>query len=209
MSEFAELLAQLTAAQVEQSDTLAKALPSDSGKDDKTIQAAAGETDPGKTNPEDEEDELGPDGKPMAKSMTVDGEEVEVVDAGALIKSLQDLTARTDEAESVLAKGLTAVIGLVNGQSALIKSMQSQITKLSSAGAGRKTALVVHDRPGLGEQPMAKSVTDQPVVSRETIMAKANLAFDARKISGHELTSLDVSLRNGVMPDQTILAKCL
>lgn len=207
MSEFAELLAQLNAAQEEQS-TLAKALPAEGGKDDKTIQAASADGANG-GNPEDDDidDDLGD--SPLAKSLNVEGQEFEVVDAGALIKSLQDLSARTDETESVLAKGLTAVIGLVKGQSELIKSLQSQITKLGATGAGRKTVVSVLDKPVVGEQLAKSQGAEEPVVSRETIMAKANAAFDAKKISGLELTSLDVSLRNGVMPDQAILAKCL
>ena len=77
MSQFDELLAQLNAAQEEQS-TLAKALPAEGGKDDKTIQTAAAEGAEGK-NPEDEEedpeaevDDKGENGKPLAKSMNVE-----------------------------------------------------------------------------------------------------------------------------------------
>lgn len=208
MSKFNELLAQLTAAQEEQS-TLAKALPVEGGEDDKTIQAAAAEGAEGKKNPEDEESELGEDGKPLAKSMTVDGEEVQIVDAEELIKSLQDLSVRTTETESVLAKGLTAVLELVAGQSVMIKSLQGQITKLGGQGAGRKTVLTVQEKPAVGEQALAKSQAgNEPAVTRDSIMAKANAAFDAGKITGHELTSIDVSLRQGVIPEQTILAKC-
>lgn len=209
MSQFNELLAQLTAVQEEQS-TLAKALPAEGGEDDKTIQAAAAEG--AKGNPEDDEPELDADGKPvakpMAKSMTVDGEQVDIVDAGELIKSLQDLTVRTTETESVLAKGLTAVLGMVKGQTDLIKSMQSDIATLRGQGSGRKTVLTVMEKPVVGD-PLAKSqAASEPAVTRDSIMAKANTAFDARKITGLELTSIDVSLRQGVMPDQAILAKC-
>lgn len=204
MSQFNELLEQLKAAQEEQS-TLAKALPAEGGKDDKTIQAAAADGADAK-NPEDDED-LSEDGKPLAKSMNVGGEEVELVDAGELIKSLNNLTERTTETESVLAKGMTAVIELVQGQSALIKSLQGQINKLAGTGAGRKTVLSVLDKPAVGEQPLAKSHAEPQVTARD-VLAKANAAYDAKKITGVELTSIDVSLRQGVMPDQSILAKC-
>lgn len=213
MSQFDELLAQLNAAQEEQS-TLAKALPAEGGKDDKTIQTAAAEGAEGK-NPEDEEedpeaevDDKGENGKPLAKSMNVDGQEVEVVDAGELIKSLQDLTARADETEGVLAKGLSAALGMIKGQTDMIKSMQGQINKLAGQGTGRKTALFVHDKPAVGEQPMAKSQGTEQQFTRADVMAKANAAFDARKITGHELTSIDVAMRQGIMPEQAILAKC-
>ena len=213
MSEFDELLAKLNAAQEEQT-TLAKALPAADGKDDKTIQTAAADGVAGdKKNPEDEledpeaePDDKGENGKPLAKSLNVEGEEFEVVDAEALIKSLSDLTTRADVSEGVLAKGLSAVIGLVKGQTDLIKSMQSQITKLSGQGAGRKTMLSVIDRPGVGE-PLAKSQAE-PAFTRADVMAKANAAFDAGKINGYELTTLDVSMREGAPLDKAVLAKC-
>jgi hypothetical protein len=215
MSEFEALLAQLTAAQEEQT-TLAKALPADGGKDDKTIQTAAAEgADGDKTNPEDNEDPetevdvKGENGKPLAKAMTVDGEEVEVVDAGELIKSLQDLTTRTSETETVLAKGMTAVIGLVKGQSEMIKSLQAQINKISATGTGRKTVLTVLDKPGIGEQPLAKSQGADQQITKAEVLAKANAAYDARKINGLELTSIDVALRNNTQIDAGLLTKCL
>jgi hypothetical protein len=205
MSEFEALLAQLTAAQEEQT-TLAKALPAADGKDDKTIQTAAAEGAEGeKTNPEDEEPELGPDGKPLVKSLG-EGQEFEVIDGEALIKSLTDLSTRADASESVLAKGMAGLLELVKGQNLMFKSMQDQITKLSGQGAGRKTMLSVVERPIVGE-PLAKSQAE-PAFTRADVMAKANAAFDAKKITGHELTSIDVAMRQGVMPEQAILAKC-
>jgi hypothetical protein len=205
MSEFDALLAQLNAAQEEQT-TLAKALPADGGKDDKTIQTAAADGVAGdKTNPEDDEPELDADGKPLIKSLG-EVQEFEVIDGEALIKSLTDLTTRADASESVLAKGMAGLLELVKGQNIMFKSMQDQITKLSGQGAGRKTMLNVIERPVVGE-PLAKSQAE-PAFTRADLMAKANAAFDARKITGHELTTIDVSLREGVMLDKAILAKC-
>lgn len=205
MSEFEALLAQLTAAQEEQT-TLAKALPAEGGKDDKTIQTAAADGAAGaKPNPEDDEPELDADGKPLVKSL-VEGQEFEVVDAEALIKSLTDLTTRADAADSILAKGMAGLLDLVKGQNEMFKSMQAQITKLSGQGAGRKTLLSVLEKPVVGE-PLAKSLAE-PTITKADILAKASAAFDAHKITGHEFTTVDVSLRQGVMPDQAILAKC-
>ena len=41
------------------------------------------------------------------------------------------------------------------------------------------------------------------------MLAKANEAFDAKKITGQELVALDVALRSGALPDQAVLAKAL
>ncbi|WP_443698748.1 hypothetical protein [Pseudomonas sp.] len=205
MSEFDELLAKLNAAQEEQT-TLAKALPAADGKDDKTIQTAAADGVAGdKKNPEDDEPELDADGKPLIKSLG-EGQEFEVIDGEALIKSLTDLSTRADASESVLAKGMAGLLELVKGQNLMFKSMQDQITKLSGQGAGRKTMISILDKPVVGE-PLAKSLAE-PTFTRADLMAKANAAFDAKKITGHELTTIDVSLREGVMLDKAILAKC-
>lgn len=206
MSQFDELLAQLQAVEQEQS-TLAKALPQEGGEDDEAIQAAAAEGAEGEENPEDKEDGEGGE-KPMAKSHVLDGEEVEVVDAGELIKSLEGLTGRVDEQESVLAKGLGAVVGMLKSQSELIKSMQGQLSKLSGQGAGRKTVLTVMEKPGVGEQPLTKSQQDGQLTVGE-FLAKSDAALQAKKINGLERTVIDVSVREGKPVDQGLIAKVL
>lgn len=205
MSQFDELLAQLTAEQEEQS-TLAKALPAEDGEDDKAIQAAA-EEGAEDMNPEDEEEEAEEEGdKPMAKSMTVDGEEYEVVDAEQLIKSLHDLTGRVSEHETVLAKALESTLGTIKAQGDMIKSLNARVEKLAGQGRGRKTVLAVHEKPAVGET-LAKSQPEG--LTHGELMAKANAAFSAGKISGLELTTIDVSLRSNQQIDQGLLAKAL
>lgn len=197
MSQFDDLLAQLHAVEEEQS-TMAKALPQEGGEDDNAIQTAAAEGAEGENNPEDEDDT----NKPLAKSMTIDGEDVEVVDAEELVKSLHDLTGRLDETESVLAKGLGAAIGmlktqgeLLKGQGDLIKSMQGQIAKMAGQGAGRKTVLNVHERQPAGET-LVKSQQDDGI-TKEQFLAKSEAAWNAGVISGVEFSSVDVALRTG------------
>lgn len=191
MSQFDELLAQLTAAQEEQS-TLAKAIPEEAGKDDEEIQTAAAEG--ADANPEDEEDEEGAGEKPMTKSMVVDGEEVEVVDAEQLIKSVQDLDGRLGKTEEVLAKGLESALGLIKGQGELIKSLQDQIKQLGGKGAGRKTVLAVTEKPAI--EPLAKSQQEEGM-TKEVFLAKSEAAWQANKISGIEYSTVDAALRNG------------
>lgn len=192
MSQFDELLAQLKSAEEEQ-NTLAKALPAEDGEDDEVIQAAAAEGDD--ANPEDNDEPDGDeaeDKKPMAKSVmaTVDGEEVEAIDATELLKSLD---ARIGSQEEVLAKALASTVSTIKAQGDMIKSLQDQIGKLAGKGAGRKTVLTVVEKPAAGEQTMAKS---EQGLTPQDFMAKANAAFSAGKLTGKELTTLDVALRN-------------
>ena len=195
MSQFDELLAQLQAAEEEQT-TLAKSLPAEDGEDDETIQAAAaeGDDDADNENPEDHDEPDGDEGnKPMTKSVTamVDGEEVEAIDATDLIKSLN---VRVGAQEQVLAKALASTLNTIKAQVDMIKSMRDQVTKLAGQGKGRKTVLSVVEKPAAGEQTMVKS---QDGMTAGDFMAKANAAFAAGKLTGKELTTIDVALRNG------------
>jgi len=191
MSQFDELLAQLKAAEDEQT-TLAKALPAEGGEDDQAIQAAAaeGDTEADDENPEDDDTEG--DQPPMAKSVTamVDGEEVEAVDATDLIKSLIE---RADKTDDVLAKALATTVSTIKAQGDMIKSLTAEVKKLAGQGKGRKTVLTVMEKPAAGET-LAKS--QQEGFTPQEFMAKANAAFSAGKLTGKELTTLDVALRN-------------
>lgn len=207
MSQFEELLDQLNAEQKEQS-TLAKSMPAADAEDDEAIQAAAAEAE---LEEELEEEEIDPDAEPvetpMTKSMTIDGEEVEVVDAEALVKSMQDLTGRVGKQEETLTKALTGTLALVKQQGEMLKSMNARLNKMSKSGAGRKTVLSVHDKPATGgEEHLAKS---EQGMTKADVLAKAHAAFDAGKINGLELTTIDVSLRGNTEIDHGLLAKAL
>lgn len=208
MSQFDELLAQLKAAETEQT-TLAKALPAEDGEDDQAIQAAAaeGETDADEENPEDADDGDDSDDAPMAKSVTatVDGEEVEAIDATDFLKSLD---ARVGAQEEVLAKALASTLTTIKAQGDMIKSLTAEVKKLAGQGKGRKTVLTVMEKPAAGET-MAKSQQDG--MTPADFMAKCNAAFNAGKITGKELTTIDVAMRSnqlGVI-GQDLLAKAL
>lgn len=205
MSQFDELLAQLNAEQEEQS-TLAKALPAGDGEDDQTIQTASEDGAEGKDNPEDttgDEDENG-DVEPMAKSMTVDGEEVEIVDVGELIKSLQGLTGRVDEHESVLAKGLSTALDLMKGQGEMIKSLTTRVEQLAGQGRGRKTVLAITERPAVGEQTLAKS---EQALQPGEILAKALAAQASGAISGHDVARCETAINTGSAIPAEILSR--
>lgn len=213
MSDFDELLAELKQAEAEQ-QTLAKAMPADDGEDDKNIADAAEEPDGDEGgNPEDAEgDHKEPDGdegkggeKPMAKSMTVDGEEYEVVDAEQLIKSLQDLTGRVETNEGVLAKALESTLGTIKAQGEMIKSLSAKIDKLGGQGRGRKTVLAVTEKPEPAGT-MAKSMQPEAPKPGE-ILAKALSAQQAGKLTAHDVSRCEIAFQSGVAFPADVLAR--
>lgn len=201
---FEQLLSSLN-TELDEQTQLAKSLPAKDGEDDEAIQAAAAEGDDADDkNPEDNEPDEGD--KPIAKSVTamVDGEEVEAIDATDLLKSLQD---RVDEHDDVLAKALTTTLATVKAQGEMIKSLNAEMKKLAGKGAGRKTVLTVVEKPAAGEQDMTKSQQDGMTTGE--FMAKANAAFAAGKLTGIELTTADVAIRQGAQIPAGIIAKAL
>ncbi len=181
-------------------DIMHKALPAEDGKDDKNIQAAA--EDGGDVDDEEKKEGEGDD-KPMAKSLKVmvDGVEQEAIDGTELVKSLMaDLTGTKD----VMAKALGAAVGMIKAQGELIKSLTVKVNELGAKPAGRKTVLTVHEKPA-GD--LVKST--QEGVSQVEFMAKANAAFTAGKITGLDLTTIDVSLRQREPIDQSLISKVM
>lgn len=209
MSHFEELLAQLNAEQEEQS-TLAKSLPAADAEDDEAIRAAAEDAladdeldEEDELEDEELDDELGE--APLTKSLTLDGEEVQVVDAEALVKSMQDLTTKVSKHEENLTKALETTLATVKQQSELIKSLTARVNKLASKGTGRKAVLSVHERPAVAAAHQA----DEQGFTAGDLLAKSHAAFDAGKINGLELTTIDVSLRENKNIDHGLLAKVL
>ncbi len=207
MSDFNDLLEQLNNVQVEQQEALAKSLPAEDGKDDKVIQAAAAgdEKNPEDENEEDEtkgEEKAEGDKKPMVKAI-IDGEEVDAVDATEIIKSLQD---RVLGVEETLVKALQTTLNTVKTQGDMIKSLQEKFAKISSQGSGRKTVLSIVEKPEVGGETMVKS---EQGITPDAFFAKAQAAFDSNKITGLELTTIDVSLRSGQALPPELIAKTL
>lgn len=200
---FETLLAQLEAEGVQQQEPLAKSVPAGGeGGDDKAIQAAAGE---GEGNPEDDYDEDDEDGEfdddeggeRMVKSIQLGDEEVQVVDAEAMLKSISDLEATVGTHEGVLTKALETTLSAIKAQGAMIKSLQADIANLRGSGAGRKTTLSVHEKPAVGSsETMAKSRPGSGgQMTVEEFMAKSDAAYAANKITGLELSTIDSAHR--------------
>jgi len=196
MSQFEKLMQELGAAQAAQ-ETMTKALPADDGKDDKNIQAAAAEggSDGGAGNGATGDEELGEDGKPMAKSFQLtleDGTVVEAQDGSEMVKALNDqMTAfKTDT-----GKVMESIFGLVKGQSEMTKSLSETVKKLGGEGRGRKATLSVVEKPSAGESQLAKAQANG--VSHDEFFAKALDMQKAGKISGQEIAFAETCLNRG------------
>lgn len=190
------------------------------GSDDARIAAAAAAG-----SDEDEEDKHGePDGDEgaggngdgdgdegsMAKSFSFqldNGEVVEAIDGTELVKSLQNEVAMLKSEREATAtetdKVFAAVLGHLKTQGELIKGLSAQVEKLSSEGRGRKSV-------SAPSAAMAKSLgTDAGGLTPERLLAKSNAAYDAGRISGKELTTIDVALRHGAVIDEGLMARVL
>lgn len=156
------------------------------------------------------------DNKPpmMAKSFVLkdaDGNEHEAIDGTEMLKSLEfSLAMHKDES----ASAMTGILALVKSQSealastqAMVKSLQERIVQMGGASSGRKTVLNVHEQINQLQKSMGvpgAQAVDQNQMTGQQFFAKANELFNAGKLSGKELATVDTALRSG-MP----LAKAL
>lgn len=143
------------------------------------------------------------DGEDFGKS-TAANEEDEYVDATDLIKSM---IGRQDASEGVLAKALGTLGATLSKQNTLIKSLQEEVGKLASQGRGRKTMLTIADRPGIADTLAKSSAAEDAAITPKDLLAKSHEAHAAKKISGVELNTIDVCLRNNWPIDAGILQR--
>jgi hypothetical protein len=194
-------------ALLEELDALQKALPAAAGPadddDDEDDEKDRADPDAADANDDDEDD----DDQPMAKSFRFEldsGEAVEAIDATDILKSLQaDLTSlRTarEQDSTTVEQGLVGLLQVVKHQGAMLKSLQSQIQKLGNSGSGRKSVT----------GPDADMLKAQaPELSQPQLLAKAHTAYEAGRITGKELSTLDVLLRYGESPDADMVRRIL
>lgn len=205
-------------ALLEELETLQKSMAQSDSDDEKIAAAAAA----GDDEDDDEHDE--PDGDegmggegdgdgdegPMAKSFSFHletGEVIHAVDGTELVKSLQNevalLKAERQTTASQTEKVFQAVLGQLKSQGEFIKSLSTQVERLSGEGRGRKSVAAP-------TAAMAKSMgANAGGLTPDRVLAKANAAFDAGRISGKELTVIDVSLRHGAALDDGLMARVL
>lgn len=195
---------------LEELDVMAKAMSDDEKKtqDDAAIQAAAAESNADEAGahaePDGDENEEGKEPEVMGKSFAFtleNGEVIEAMDGTELVKSLM---ARVETTEGVMAKALGQAVDLISKQGEMLKSLRSDMNKLAGEGRGRKAVVSVAEKTTSAET-MAKSET--PGLTKQEFFAKANAAFDTGRITGKELTVIDVSLRSGSEIDQGLVAK--
>lgn len=199
MSDFEKLLGEL--AQVEQEqELLSKSMSADAGDDDgdNKIESAASEDDSDSDDSDTEE-------APMKKSLSVDGEDVELVDASELIKSLSNLETRVGEHESLLAKALSSTLNTVKTQGEMIKSLTDKVEAMSNLGRGRKTVLSIVEKPN-PSSAMAKS-HQQAAPSGEELMAKCLAAHKDGKITAIDVGRAEISLQSGANVPADIINK--
>lgn len=189
-------------------ETMTKALPAADVADDQKIQAAAD----GNGDADDDNKDGQDGGAPMTKSLTVtlpNGEVIEAEDGTELVKSLMDQVGKQ---EDMMVKAMGGALNLIKhqgeqlkAQGELIKSLQDTVGKLGNQGAGRKSIVDVHQQV----TEMTKSLGGQQEkgISATEFMAKSHAAFAAKKISGQELNTIDVCLRQGAPIDPSLLAK--
>lgn len=148
--------------------------------------------------------------EPMVKSLQVtlaDGTVVDAEDGTELVKSLMD---QVSGLEGVMAKALGQAVGLIKRQGEqiashgdLVKSLQTKVAELSGEGRGRKALLSIAEKP----TQLAKS--EPQGMTPQDFMVKANTAFSGGKITGQELTVIDVSIRQGQAIDTGLVSKVM
>lgn len=200
-TSFDELLKSLQQV-AEGADTLAKAAPA--AEDDKTVAAAAADSgvDAPAGNPEDDDEDEG--GEEFGKSLGADASGAEMIDATELVKSMID---RQDATDGVLAKAMTSMVGAMSKQNELIKSLQAEVRTLAGQGRGRKTMVTIADKPGVADVLAKSEAAEEGKITTGELLAKSHAAHAAKKISGVELNTIDVCLRNNWPIDAGILQK--
>lgn len=189
-------------------DTLRKSHAADSEADESIVAAAAA----GDSDEELEDAEAaaaaGDDGEEgLAKSYEVilpNGDKAQGFDGMALIKSMQASlgaiqTERTEDHET-LSKALTGIMEVIDEQGKLIKSLNAQLAKVSSEGAGRRSVTVA-------PVPLVKSHQNISELAPGEVLAKCEAAFNAGKISGLDLSMAEASVNRNMPVSDRIAAK--
>lgn len=164
--------------------------------------------------------------EPMAKSFsleTKDGKQIEVIDASDLIKSLGDrldgsveqiLATLQGAADVIKGQGtmlksmsdkLAATETALAEQATLVKSLQTNVTELGNAPAGRRAVLTVAERQsGTATDIMAKSGLPEGI-SPDAFFTKAFAKQAEGKITGIDISLAESCLnRGGPIPESIV-----
>lgn len=216
--QFEKLLGEINDAST-QTDTLAKALSSGGEGGGAGGEGAGGEGGDagagGGAEGGDGKGEGGEGGEDLTKGFEVmgpDGKPVRVVDGMEMLKALG---ARLDGSEEVMEKAMSTAVGLIVKQGAMIGELTKQVKDqgvmlkaMSGEGRGRRTVLSMHEKPDA--TTLAKGglgVAQGDTITAPEFMMKAEVAYNAKKISGAEFTEIDVALRTRQPVDPALLRK--
>jgi len=223
---FKNLLETLQTLDATQKETLAKSIPA--ARDDKNIQAAAGESPANNgegagagsgENADENKDENGEnkgqgENADLTKSLpAVEGANGEqMIDATEVLETLQKSVNSTNEALNtgfpLMMQMMERMGNTIAAQGELIKSLQQNQINAGAQGAGRKSQVVVMAKSMAGTQATTEQPEDTQITGAD-LMIKSNVAYNEGKITGVQLNMIDCALRNGYQPDPAILAKVL
>ena len=223
---FKNLLETLQTLDATQKETLAKSIPA--ARDDKNIQAAAGESPANNgegagagsgENADENKDENGEnkgqgENADLTKSLpAVEGANGEqMIDATEVLETLQKSGNSTNEALNtgfpLMMQMMERMGNTIAAQGELIKSLQQNQINAGAQGAGRKSQVVVMAKSMAGTQATTEQPEDTQITGAD-LMIKSNVAYNEGKITGVQLNMIDCALRNGYQPDPAILAKVL
>lgn len=220
MSKYLQLLDELKAER-EKQDTMIKSLSTEDNSADKSVSAAAADGATGDAGEGDEgageedkkkegEENAGGEGGQMAKSLVLENGE-EVIDATEMLKSLE---AQFNDHDDLLLKALPQIGGMFKAQNEviakqgeMIKSLTTRMEQLAGQGRGRKAVIAMVEKNSGDEMVKSQQQQQSQGMTQGEFMLKANNAFDKKIISGAELNTIDVCLRNGFDVDAGLVAK--
>lgn len=200
---FDDLLARIEAVGEEQA-TMAKSMgagePDNDDNTDANV-ADASENPEDKDDKDDDGDESKTD-ESMTKALADQG--YEVVDAEELLKSISSLDERLGGHEMVLAKALKSVLGTVENQASMIKSLNDKVEKLSGSGAPRKSVLAITERRSVNDD---KTDHSKQELGPSDIIAKSMSALQSGKLSGYDASRIENYVQSGQKLPADLLAQ--
>lgn len=214
---FDELLSQIAATDGDMN----KAIAEKEAGDDALIAAAAGGDAAGKADGDVATDgaaaaaegaegaeggEGEGEGEAMGKSLTfVDesGVEHQAVDATVLLKSLVDQTASGQ-------KAMSGILGLVQKQGDMIKSLIGEVQSLRGLPAGRKATLVVNEKPAGAAATAAAAAAAEASeggISVDEFWGKCFEAQGNGDITASDISKIESELNHGRQPPADLVAR--
>lgn len=147
----------------------------------------------------------------LSKSFEVtleDGSKFKALDATELVKSLND---KMGSLEAATGEALGLCVSLIKSLHADNVALHAEVAKLAKSGTGRVSTLAIVGKevPGSGgATTMAKSDADKGM-KPEDFLAKSEVAFNAQKITGRELATVEAYLNRGAPVPQDLIRKVL